>query len=223
MNYSAIFTVMDEQIHGITASDIADKNGVISEQRLMQILGASGVKTPVKYVPKPKTQVNHLCPAGSNTDQQLMAISNAVRAMLKTDRTLHAIAEVQLLYGLRISEVLNIHGKDIMLNGHVKIHGLKHSHDRIIIPVESLYYYKSFSGKPCLVFDGHTRFSVYKQYKKRNISMQLPGTNRMAVTHCFRHLLARNFKRSNIPTDDTQRFIGHKARKNTEIYEGTRD
>ena len=52
-----------------------------------------------------------------------------------------AVLELQFLYGLRISEVLNIQPSDINSNGNILIHGLKGSENRSVYPVRFLDFW----------------------------------------------------------------------------------
>lgn len=196
-----------------------DASGNLNEQKLFAQLNGMGNVTPTKSVPTPFAQTKPLCGPGSKIGQLMKTVQAQLETMRKKNPTLWAIAELQFMYGLRISEVLDIRGTDIIKPNQVLIKGKKGSQNRIVNLGESKDYYLRYADRPRLIFDCISRFYVYREYKKLGISHKFSARSKESVTHLFRHLVVKNFKNYNISTNDSKNFIGHKAKASTEVYE----
>lgn len=198
---------------------ITRQNGRIDENKLFEIIGNGAGKARTSSSPIPLAQTNQLC----ELDKQVEALYNSARValdkLLQVSLPLAAILELQLLYGLRISEVLSIKSSDIMASGHIRIGGLKNSSSRIIVPVETRDWFLNQRGLNIFVFQDYDRFYIYRLYKKMGLHAVFHGRNKKSVTHLFRHLLIKSFKNNKINTDESQGFIGHKTEKSTRVYE----
>lgn len=132
----------------------------------------------------------------------------------------HIISMLQYIYGIRVSEALNITNEDIDNNGFIFIKGKKGSENRIIYLKEILPYK---TNKP------HLRkakvFTIsYKQYyrvcRKYNIVIPITkGRKRDIVTHAYRHNRIKDiFELAKNNLKDTKRFTGQKHNKSTLHY-----
>ena len=154
--------------------------------------------------------------------QEILQIIERAKEVLQNKNlptVLLAVIELQLYYGLRISEVLNINAADISSMGHIKIKGAKGSNDRIVIPFIFTSFWQN-EAKPILpLVNTYSRFWFYRQYK--NIGFYaLFGTSKVySVTHLFRHLNILSLKENFHETELTQKFIGHKSINSTKHYE----
>lgn len=171
-----------------------------------------------KSVPNTSAQINHLYSTGTSKTLTWLTGQKLQESKRALGEPLLAILTIQAAYGLRISEVLAIQGKDISPGGAIKIKGLKRSNDRLVAVTELKAWWLSQREKPGKVFDGLSRFAVYRAYKRLNIGLNLPGRKHKAVTHAFRHLVVNDLRK--IATDDKEvsKFTGHRAEKNTAIY-----
>lgn len=175
-------------------------------------------KLGTKSVPNSSAQNNHLCATGTGLE-----LSRITRIPLKVSDKfvpsyIDIIINLQANYGLRISEVLAIKGTDISPQGAVMIKGLKKSSNRIIIPTEYKEWWLKQRSVVCSVFDGISRFVVYREYKKRNICISVEGNTKKAVTHAFRHLVINDLRNITKNEEEISNFSGHKATKNTSVY-----
>lgn len=175
-------------------------------------------KERIKSVPNPSAQINHLCALDSGNSIQSNRPTNTENTNINRFSYIDAIISVQRDYGVRISEVLAIKGTDITQTGHIHIKGLKRSENRVIKPTEFIDWWLLQRSNTGLIFDGISRYAIYRQYKKRGIYVKIKGRTNMAVTHAFRHKIINELRKSNIHDKDISNFTGHKAEKNTALY-----
>ena len=134
-------------------------------------------------------------------------------------RVLLAVIELQLFYGLRISECLNVTTSDISNTGHIRIRGAKGSNDRIVIPYRFASFWQS-EAKPILpIGNVYSRFWFYRQYKALGLYATFGNSKVKSVTHLFRHLSILSLKDNFNETNLTRQFIGHKSINSTLHYE----
>lgn len=125
-----------------------------------------------------------------------------------------------LLYdsGTRISEILRVKGTDI--NAHLQIHisGSKGSNDRIISASKFNDYLLRKRGKDIYLFEGYSRFYVYRILVKLNIFISKQGDINNKVTHIFRYLYINDLQ--SIVGNDIEigKLIGHKSKKSIDSY-----
>jgi integrase len=132
--------------------------------------------------------------------------------------TLNLIILLQHQYGLRISEVLNIRMSELKIGRFCIIKGLKGSHDILIndnLIIEIFAYYKSINFE---VFEGISRFFVYREFKKLGIQSSGGGNKNLAITHSFRHGLAKDLRNSGYMDQDITLALHHKSKKSQENY-----
>lgn len=198
--------------------NISDVNGIIRERSLFSLLYPDSNNPRTKPETTPTTQNTKLLQASGKEHQDFMTILHKLELLRNENESLHAILDLQLMYGLRISEVLGIHGKDISTTGHILIHGLKGSNDRIVIPIHSATYYQKYSGVSGKIFQSYSRNYVYRQYKRIGIGRRFQGRMNSAVTHYLRHLFVSGMKSELTGINTISMHIGHKRVSNTELY-----
>lgn len=219
MSKKLFIIVIVSDVFAMIEKSIVRQNGRIDEKKLFEIIGNGAGKPRTSSSPIPLAHTNQLCELDKQVDALYRTARLALDNLLKQSLPLAAILELQLLYGLRISEVLSIKSTDIMASGHIRIGGLKNSSSRIIIPVETRDWFLKQRGLNIPVFQDYDRFYIYRLYKKMGLHAVFNGRNKKSVTHLFRHLLIKSFKHNKIKTDESKEFIGHKAKKSTEVYE----
>lgn len=131
---------------------------------------------------------------------------------------LRLIIHLQLLFGLRISEVLNITNYDLLSLGRIKIRTQKRGQDRII-NYSDTYKYLDFCRKTSShPFRDYNRFFVYREYKKHGIGLFHSKTGRYSITHSFRHIAAQTLNKEVKDKKLISNYIGHKSLKSLESY-----
>lgn len=134
-------------------------------------------------------------------------------------RVLLAVVELQLFYGLRISECLNITTSDISNTGHIRIRGAKGSNDRIVIPYRFASFWQNEAKAILPIGNIYSRFWFYRQYKNLGLYAIFGNSKVNSVTHLFRHLNILSLKDNFNETGLTRNFIGHKSINSTLHYE----
>ena len=183
------------------------------------ILDATGDVAAKGSVVNPSAPYTTSCCPGN---KHLSAIvSTAYRILQNKDEEItHKLClELQMLYGLRISEVLNITTSNILHDNAIYIKGLKNSQNRIIRSVYFDDYINKIKKNPgCQIFY-FNRWHAYRWYRKKGIYYKFGHNTVTSVTHFFRHYLILMQKNEGIDIEDIQKNIGHKSVKSTEVYE----
>ena len=190
---------------------------------LEAILRVDSGKRRVKPVMASTAQTNKLLQVDTHNADRITSIVSTLFANSLAPEFLKAVVEMQFLYGLRISEVLNIERSDVSEAGYIKIKGLKNSNSRIVRPVNYMHFWLS-SGRHLLpIVHTYSRFYFYRKYKELGLSVKYSGRVNNSVTHLFRHEVVSELQRSFNEIGTTQKFIGHKNIKNTMRYEDKKD
>lgn len=129
-----------------------------------------------------------------------------------------AVLELQVLYGLRISEVLNIKPAQIMPSGQITIKGLKGSCDRFVVPVIYNQYWIQIAKSNCEISKSYNRFYFYRLYKKHGISKAFADNKKASVTHLLRYYYIANLVKSGKDIREIATIIGHKSLISTLVY-----
>ena len=133
-------------------------------------------------------------------------------------RLCYFIAEIQALYGLRISEVLSIQLSDIDDHYQVTVQRLKRE-DPVVITLtfqeRFIHKSKEING---FLFDMTTRFSVYYTYKQCGIGFQSKYSTKISVTHSYRHLYVKHLLEQGYSYPEIAVMLGHEDERNTELY-----
>lgn len=129
-----------------------------------------------------------------------------------------AVMELQLLYGLRITEVLRIDYTAITSLGSIRIRGLKSSEDRLVTPV----IYQSFWLKmrtACTCFPSSlNRFYFYRLYKRIGLYDVFGSNKNKSVTHMLRYNYVCSLIQSDMNIFEIQQLLGHKSINSTIHY-----
>ena len=138
--------------------------------------------------------------------------------LYRRSRLCYFIAEIQCIYGLRISEVLSIKLSDIDDHYQVTVQRLKRE-DPVVITLtfQERFIHKSKEIKGFL-FDMTTRFSVYYTYKECGIGFQSKYSTKLSVTHSYRHLYVKNLLEQGLSYQEIAILLGHEDERNTELY-----
>lgn len=133
-------------------------------------------------------------------------------------RLCYFVAQIQALYGLRISEVLSIKLSDINDHYQVSVQRLKRE-DPVIITLtfqeRFIHKSKKIGG---FLFDMLTRYSVYYTYRECGIGFQSKYSSKLSVTHSYRHLYVKKLLEQGYSYPDIAVMLGHLEARNTELY-----
>lgn len=133
-------------------------------------------------------------------------------------RLCYFIAQIQCLYGLRVSEVLSIKLSDIDDNYKATVQRLKRE-DPVVITLtfqeRFIHETKAIKG---FLFDMTTRFSVYYTYRECGIGFQSKYSSKLSVTHSYRHLYVKNLLEQGYSYPEIAVMLGHEDQRNTELY-----
>jgi len=142
-------------------------------------------------------------------------LSNSKSDLTSFDR---AVLELQFLYGLRISEVLNITPSDISPQGLIKIRGLKGSESRIIYAVMFKAFWQLMRVNNWMIPKSYNRFYFYRLYKKKGIYEVFGNNSKKSVTHFLRYNYLLSLLQQNMKIEEIQLILGHKSIRSTIHY-----
>ena len=174
----------------------------------------SRVKSGLKLIAHSDSKcgfVSALDRASSLIDSQLVLLRSR-------DYMVWVVARLQVMFGLRISECLNITGNDIDKRGRIIISGLKGSQSRIVIDSELNVFWlgkKRLCTQKIFEFD---RYYVYRLYKSVGICYSVEGKKKGICTHTLRHLFIKDVQQSTNDIEETAILVGHKATSSTNHY-----
>lgn len=186
---------------------------------LQKILYSDVDSVRSKSVQASPAQTTILLHESSDNVNHVTSVVTRLFTDVNTPDFLKAVVELQFLYGLRISEVLNIERTDVSSSGYIRVKGLKHSNSRIVRPVNYLEFWLHSGSHLLPLCNTYSRFYFYRKYKQLGLSVKYEGRSNNSVTHLFRHEVVQDLQRNFDETSTTQKFIGHKNIKNTKRYE----
>lgn len=128
------------------------------------------------------------------------------------------VIELQFVYGLRISEVLSIRGKDILPTGAIRIYGKKGSHSRMVVSGRYTSYVLSLQncGDACIVYA--SRWYYYRLYKSLGLVLKVKGSKTLRVTHSGRHALGQSLEAALVSEAEAASLMGHRSTKSAKYY-----
>lgn len=129
-------------------------------------------------------------------------------------------AVITLLWqsGGRVSDILNVTEKDITEQGFISIHQSKGSNYITLQPIYYRNYWLSLKGSTLPPGKVYNRFHVYRLLKKYNITYRRKGRVNNAVTHAFRHNLAKELQHIDSTKKRAQDGLGHRSKRSTDSY-----
>jgi site-specific recombinase XerD len=178
----------------------------VPTQKALGAASTPGAQSPVLYASR---EYQNLQKSITN----IMAKSNT-----QLSSYVKAIIELQLIFGLRISESLSITGNDVMPNGTIKVKGAKHSNDRFVFPILYQNFWLHLKNTQYLIPKSFNRFYFYRIYKKFGIYSVLGSNTNASVTHVIRYLFILGILQHGETIENVQRLIGHKSVKSTQHY-----
>ena len=186
---------------------------------LNHILTYDNSRKRVKPVSTPSAHYATLLQKDSLGGSQFSSVVSKVMQDKSISVFLRAVVELQFLYGLRISECLNISTQDVSPSGAIRVRGSKKSNDRIVYPVLFQRFWLSATPSTLPLIQLYSRFYFNRKYKELGLYARFAGSSNLSVTHSFRHNLILNLKKDFGDTSLNKQFVGHKSIKSTEHYE----
>lgn len=166
----------------------------------------------------PNELITKQCAGDTHLEMLMKDIKAFISEKSSVPQIVKAVASLQLVTGLRISEVLQIKGSDIDEDGHIYIRGLKGSANRIVQPIFYTDYWLAKRNDLTPIGSTYSRYFFYRWYKKGGLYYLLPDADRARVTHLFRHILADKLRSLTGDAETVSGFVGHKSVKSTESY-----
>lgn len=173
---------------------------------------------PFKSVASPSAQTVTLCELNARQlyNQFLLCKLSEVEKLMGAKFRL--LVDLIATNGCRISEVLAIQCSDIQFNGQVFIKGKKGSNNRFLSCLVSMPDLLAAMGKNGILFDGYSRFYVYREFKKLGLYFESQNSSRLSITHAFRHYYILELRRAGFCDADIAQVVGHKNTTNTANY-----
>lgn len=191
----------------------------ITLKDLQKILYDDKSKRRIRAVQSPNAQYSKLLHVEPNHINQLTSIIQAIYRSPDQPTFLKAVIELQYLYGLRISEVLNIDKSDILPSGNIRIKGAKRSNDRIVTPSRYMDFWLNATSLFLPICRLYSRFWFYRKFKELGLYSKYGSNINNSVTHSLRHEKVLELKSNLNDTKLSQSFIGHKSINSTVHYE----
>lgn len=132
--------------------------------------------------------------------------------------SLRVLIDLQLHFGLRVSEVLKINYPDLMPLGRIRIKASKRGVSRIINYTDRYGYLEFCRKTGTSPFADYNRFFIYREYRKNGIMLFHEKDKKYSVTHAFRHLLVTMLRKDIADKSLISDVLGHKSKKSIESY-----
>jgi site-specific recombinase XerD len=189
-----------------------------STSDLNRYLNKTMMKQATNKLPIRSAQSVRMCVPGTTGKLLSERILDRVMADTTLGIRIKSMIELQFTYGLRVSEVLQIKYSDLLEMNRIRIKSLKGSTPRIIVFKDSFNYLSFCRTNGCNPFEGISRFTVYRIYKKIGIVYQNPASANLSITHAPRHIVAHEIRKEDSTNAYTSDFLRHKSEKSLEYY-----
>jgi|TARA_R100001530_G_C4320651_1_gene155632 integrase len=195
-----------------------NSNGVISLEKLTKVINSGDTQHRSNSVPCSPGHKEQQSTNGYNIEAVLNSMAGWLAKARAHSPALLAVYELQMLYGLRISEVLRLQGCDVKSTRHIDVRASKGKEHRLVIPLESWEFYSRFIGISTQIFKNYNRQYFWREYRKLGIGIQVPGNVRRSVTHSLRHILISSLDNEKVNVKTLKSFIAHKSASAQEAY-----
>lgn len=171
-----------------------------------------------KSVPNSSAHNAILCAAQSNLNPVIKKALSLSEPSSSWPVPLKVFIRLQLVFGLRVSEVLSIEHSDILSLGRLRIRTSKRGVDRIIAFDDQYKYLQRCKANGVHPFADFNRFYVYRQYKKEGIMMFHDVDKKWSVTHSLRHFMVQQVMSEIDERNLVSNYIGHASKKSLDSY-----
>lgn len=171
----------------------------------------------IKSSISPSAQNNIQCAADDGRFADMVAKLTRFYADKNLSIELKALVEILELSGCRVSQILQVHYKNISTHGQIKIIGSKNGNDIIVKPQMYKEFWLDYRRNGISFRSVYSRFALYRLFKHYGLFIKVESSQKKSVCHCFRHMLATDT--ATITTDKTiiANKLGHKS-TNTQKY-----
>ena len=128
------------------------------------------------------------------------------------------LLELQLFFGLRVSEALNLGPGQSRGNGVFEFKTLKRGENRTIQIIHNEPYIRENIEYKLPLINRYTRYYVYRLYKKLGIYQKYNNNRHDSVTHYFRHELILYMKSQGLSDTMISKFMGWKGDLTIQYY-----
>jgi integrase len=194
------------------------KRNLINEKKLLASIRNNSFSESKKSVPNPSAQTTIPCVSRNEVNSFNHFLNIALTDTKAQNKYLYRILLVMSIYGLRISEILNIKYTDITHDGLIKLKALKGSESRIIVVTEIKDYLLKCKSNGNDPFTQFNRFHIYRQFKKYNLIFNSNKSSHLSVTHSLRHIAIAKLRLEGMSENEIAQFTGHKNVKNLRYY-----
>lgn len=145
----------------------------------------------------------------------LDAFISQQKSLTMTDK---AVIELMYMWGLRVSEVLNITCADVSRTGNIRIKALKGSNFRVVRSSAYERFWLNADSSLLPLKTVYSRFYFYRLFKRIGLYGTFGNNKNKSVTHYFRHLQGLDVQNSFEDWELTASALGHKNVKSTLYY-----
>lgn len=171
-----------------------------------------------KSEPIPTAHTTTQCAGGNSLNSEIHGkYASILRSQNLSDAD-KAVIELLYLNGLRISEVLALTYNDIRSDGSLFIRGLKGSSNRIVYTRNQYSCLSVSISSNELIFHNYNRFYFHRLFKRLGIYQPSVGSDKMIVTHIFRHNYISQLQKDFNDLELTRKSVGHRSEKSTLHY-----
>lgn len=152
-------------------------------------------KLPIKSVSNPAEQSNVLLQAKSIDFKKGNTFLSELHKNSQLGLSDKAVVELMYLYGLRISEVLNITASQISPTGHIFVQALKGGQTRFLVSVRYQAFWNAAKIGLLPLKNVYSRNYYYRLFKKQGWNKKFGDNDNFSVTHYFRHRLVQDLRK----------------------------
>lgn len=176
------------------------------------------LESRINSVSSPCAQNTKLCNVQDKENVIMLKAKALIEEYLNSCPVLSYFISLQMMYGLRVSETLNISSGDILFNGSISLRVSKGGENRIIVPIIGLDYFLRCRRGNVMPFKDFNRYWIYRLYKRYNIVLDQGDNKKKSVTHAFRHVNTSMLRKDKVDKDIIKKSLGHKKEKTQEYY-----
>jgi integrase len=173
---------------------------------------------PIKCVPNPSAQNAILCALQDNVHPVIKKAVALSEPSSNWPLPLKVFIQLQLTFGLRVSEVLSISHVDILSLGRLRLRTSKNGIDRIVNFTDRYGYLERCKANGVNPFADFNRFYIYRLYKKEGIMMFHENGRKWSVTHSLRHFMVQQVMSEVNERNLVSNYIGHASKKSLDSY-----
>lgn len=167
---------------------------------------------------KPSAQITKLLQPAEELESEVKFVATVMDSLKKSNYRYYAICKILFLTGARIGEVLNINCNDIDSFGSVLIKGSKKGKSKVFSDSELSQFLLKMRGCEGKVFNGITRFHIYRTLKEFGFKFKNKENGNAKVTHYFRHLYTKRMRLMGADKETIRTELKHKSNKSQDSY-----